>query len=134
MNQIKIEDDYFQARQQQQLSEEKELLNVNVRKLRKRMQDVDDRILNEEKCMKEATRIISTYEETIERHVNTWDEMYSRDLGVIDREIMALEQEEKLIDESHEELQAKADQLNAQIDEHKKRKQEREERNPTYFQ
>lgn len=131
--QIKIEDDYFRARQQQQMSEEKELLDVKVRKLRKKIQDIDDRILYEDKCGNEAKRIISSYAETMDRHVDTWDEMYSRDMGVVDREILVLEQEETLLDELHEELQAKADQLNAQIDEHEKRKHEREE-NPARFQ
>lgn len=113
-------------RQQQQESEERELLDVELRNLRKRTQDVSERILIENECVEEAKRIISAYAETIDRHVDFWDEMYSRDSGVLEREIMALEQEEKLTDESHDELQVRIDQLNAQIDEHIKRQYERE--------
>lgn len=132
--QIKIEDDYFQAIEHQQMSEHKEILDIELRKLQKKMQAIDDRILNEKKCMKEAKRIFLTYTETIDQHVDIWDSIYSRDLGVIDREIMSLEHEENHWNELYEEFQEKVDQIQALINEYETRKFERELKNPANFQ
>lgn len=125
---IELENRYLLTWEDLWLNENKDILKEEEKSNLKQIRVIDADSVIEDSCMHEAKHIFSEYTAAMDHHVQTWEELYTMNVGAIDINILTLEQEQEYLDDSHGRLQDYVGDLQTTIKQFEERKHERDER------